>query len=132
MSPETMIRHFSMGVSFEDISEDPRLLLRDEEAALHSLAGGLNIVIDVYDVGANEIVTFSPSRRTPNRTRWIIRYPNGMFGAARERDAVGQEPGPAQDRDREEYRENRSDQAKRKGQGITPITPLQARSPATS
>ena len=43
LSPQTMNQHFSMGVSLDDILDDPRLLLRDEEAALHSLVGGLNV-----------------------------------------------------------------------------------------
>ena len=55
----------------------PRLLLGDEEIALHGLAGGLDSVIDVYDVTANEIVTFG-STTFPSRARWIVRYPNGM------------------------------------------------------
>ena len=102
MSPETMIQHFNMGYSFADIMDEPRLLVRDEEATLHSLAGGLNTIIEVYDVGANEIVTFQPSRLTPSRSRWIIRYPNGMYGAALETDAVGNGPEVLPDRGREE------------------------------
>ena len=58
MSPETMIQHFNMGYNFTDIMDEPRLLIRDEEATLHSLAGGLSTAIEVYDVGANEIVAF--------------------------------------------------------------------------
>ena len=33
MSPETMIQHFNMGYNYSDIMEEPRLLIRDEEAA---------------------------------------------------------------------------------------------------
>ena len=80
MSPETMIQHFNMGYSFTDIMKESRLLLRDEEATVHSLAGELNTAIELYDVGANETVAFQPSRATPSRTRWIIRYSNGMCG----------------------------------------------------
>ena len=57
MTPETMIQHFNMGYNFNDIMDEPRLLLCDEEATLHSLAGGLHTTSEVYDVGANEIVT---------------------------------------------------------------------------
>ena len=92
MSPETMIQHFNMGYNFTDTMDEPRLLIRDEENSLHSLVGGLDTSIEVYEVGANEIVTFQPSRSTPSRKRWIVRYPNGMYGAALERDAV--ETGP--------------------------------------
>ena len=69
MSPETMIQNFNMGYNFADIMDEPRLLVRDEEATLHSLAGGLNTTIEVYDVGVNEIVTFQPCSSTPSRTR---------------------------------------------------------------
>ena len=51
----------------------------------------------MYGVGANEIVTFRPSRPTPNITRWIIRYLNGTYGAALARDIVGSGPGPLPD-----------------------------------
>ena len=102
MSPQTMLQHYNMGFSFDDIMDEPRLLLRDEEATLHSLAGGLNTVIDVYDVGAKEIVTFRPNRDTPTSTRWIVRYPNGTYGAALDREAMGSGPAVPQDRDREE------------------------------
>ena len=105
MSPETMIQHFNMGYNYRDIMEEPRLLIRDEEAALHSLAGGLNTTIEVYDVGANEIVKFQPSGSAPTRTRWIVRYPNGMYGAALDRNAEGTGPEVPNDRGREEVQQ---------------------------
>ena len=58
LSPQTMVRHFRRGANLGDILQEPRLLRRDEEATLHGLAGGLDTVIDMYDVGANKIVTF--------------------------------------------------------------------------
>ena len=96
-----MVRHFRKGANPDNILQEPRPLRRDEEATLHGLAGGLDTVIDVYDVGANEIVTFRPSRATPNSSRWIIRYPNGTYGAALTRDMDGAGLGPLQDRGRD-------------------------------
>ena len=101
LSPQTMVRHFQRGANLDNILQEPRLFRRDEEATLHGLAGGLDTVIDVYDVGANEIVTFRPSRATPNSSRWIIRYPNGTYGAVLTRDMDGAGFGPLQDRGRD-------------------------------
>ena len=83
-----------MGVNLDDIIHEPRLRMRDEEATLHGLAGGLNTIIEVYDVGANVIVTHWPSRPTPNRARWIVRYPNGSYSASLSREADRAGPGP--------------------------------------
>ena len=80
----------------------PRLLLGEEEAALHGLAGGLDTVIVVYDATANEIVTFG-APTSPSRARWIVRYPNGTYGASL-REGLDDQlsgPGPAEDRPRE-------------------------------
>ena len=119
-----MIQHFNMGYNFKDIMDEPRLLLRDEEATLHSLAGGLNTAIEVYDVGANEIVTFQPSKSTPSRTRWIIRHPNGMYGAALERDAEGPGPVVQPDLGREDIQRESTRPGEAQGAGhYTQITP---------
>ena len=85
-----------------EIASFPRHILGEEEAALHGLAGGLDTVIEVYDATANEIVTYG-AETSPTRTRWLVRYPNGTYGASL---IIGVDdqlpgPGPAEDRPRE-------------------------------
>ena len=84
-----------------DMEAYPRLLLGDEEIALHGLAGGLDSVINVYDVTANEIVTFG-STTSPSIARWIVRYPNGTYGASLLDGVDDQLPGPPADRPKEQ------------------------------
>ena len=83
-----------------DMAAYPRLLLGDEEIALHGLAGGLDSVIDVYDVTSNEIVTFG-STTSPPRARWIVRYPNETYGESLLEGIDDQLPGHPADRPRE-------------------------------
>ena len=76
-----------------EIASFPRHLLGEEEAALHGLAGGLDTVIEVYDATANEIVTYGTAT-SPTRARWIVRYPNGTYGASLIKGVDDQLPGP--------------------------------------
>ena len=59
-------------------------------------ARSLNTSIDVYDVGANEIVPFRPNIPTPNNARWIVRNPTGTNGDSLAREVVGAGPAPSQ------------------------------------
>ena len=79
ITPFSLVGRFRMNQTLFDMAAYPRLLLGDEEVALHGLAGGLDSMIDVYDVTANEIVTFGAAA-SPSSARWIVRYPNGTYG----------------------------------------------------
>ena len=73
------------------MAANPRLLLGDEEAALHALAGGLDTIIEVFDVTTNETVSFG-SATTPTRVRWIVRYSNGTNKASLVEGSDSQQP----------------------------------------
>ena len=102
MTPANLVEQFQMQHTLFDITAFPRHLLGEKEAALHGLAGGLDTVIEVYDATANEIVTYGATT-SPTRARWIVRYPNGTYGASLCRGLDDQlpGPGPAEDRPRE-------------------------------
>ena len=101
-TPASLVEQLQMQHTLLEIASFPRHILGEEEAALHGLAGGLDTVIEVYDATANEIVTYG-AETSPTRARWLVRYPNGTYGASL---IVGVDdqlpgPGPAEDRPRE-------------------------------
>ena len=93
----SLVEQFQMQHTLFEMAAYPRLLLGEEEAALHGLAGGLDTVIEVYDATANEIVTFG-APTLPSKARWIVRYPNGTYGASLRKGLDDQlsGPGPAE------------------------------------
>ena len=100
ITPSSLVQQFRMNQALFDMTANPRLMLGEEEVALHGLAGGLDTVIEVYDVTANELVTFGTTT-SPTRTRWIVRYPNGTYGTSLREGIDIQLPGPSDDRPRE-------------------------------
>ena len=101
-TPANMVEQLQMHHTLLEMAAFPRHLLGEEEAALHGLAGGLDTVIEVYDATANEIVMHGATT-SPTRARWIVRYPNGTYGASLCNGTDDQlpGPGPAEDRPRE-------------------------------
>ena len=75
ITPAVLIQQFRTTHTLYECAANPRMLLGDKEAALHGLAGGLDTIIEVLDVAANEIITFG-SATSPTRAQWIVLYPN--------------------------------------------------------
>ena len=98
-TPASLVEQFQMQHTLYEMAAFPRHLLGEEEAALHGLAGGLDTVIEVYDATANKIVTFG-APTSPSRARWIVRYPNGTYGASLREGLDDQLPGPGPTEDR--------------------------------
>ena len=119
-TPARLVEQLQMQHTLLEIASFPRHILGEEEAALHGLAGGLDTVIEVYDATANEIVTYG-TETSPTRTRWLVRYPNGTYGASL---IIGVDdqlpgPGPAEDRPREPPPQaSRTDRTMHKEQAI--------------
>ena len=116
-TPANIVEQLQMHHTLLEMAVFPRHLLDDEEAALHGLAGGLDTVIEVYDATVNEIVMYGATT-SPTRARWIVRYPNGTYGASLCNGTDDQlpGPGPAEDRPREPPpRANRTARMRREG-----------------
>ena len=100
VTPAALRSRLRMVHGWMDVMDNPRLILTDEEYALHGLAGGLDTLLQVYDVQAGDIVTYG-QETSPMRARWIVRYPDGAYGACLVEGTPEGQPGPAEDRPRE-------------------------------